>query len=63
MTLVIASGVAHEFRTTVDERVLSVDDVAALTALLAQHGEAHVRQTCRLALPCAISKPAPPPAA
>ena len=57
---VIASGVAHEFRTTVDERVLGSSDVESITDMLAARGELHVRQPCRVTLPCATSKsPAP----
>ena len=47
LALVLASGVAHELRTTVDERVLTTAEVDELTAMLAARGESHVRQKCR----------------
>ncbi|HEX2830512.1 MAG TPA: anaerobic ribonucleoside-triphosphate reductase activating protein [Burkholderiales bacterium] len=47
MGLVLASGVRHQFRTTVDERVLTPAEVDELTELLAARGEPHLRQKCR----------------
>jgi pyruvate formate lyase activating enzyme len=45
---VIASGVAHEFRTTVDRAVLGPEDLALLGETLPRMGaRRHVLQTCR----------------
>jgi pyruvate formate lyase activating enzyme len=44
----IASGVAHEFRTTVDRAVLGPEDLAILAETLPRMGaRRHVLQTCR----------------
>lgn len=46
--LVIASGVAHQFRTTVDRRLLGETDVAKISSRLLRMGaKDHVLQECR----------------
>ena len=46
--LIIRSGVAHEFRTTVDRTLLSESDVAHISSTIARMGaKNHVLQTCR----------------
>jgi hypothetical protein len=46
--LVIASGVAHEFRTTVDRSVLEPSDLDIISVALPSMGAGrHVLQTCR----------------
>jgi pyruvate formate lyase activating enzyme len=47
-TLVIASGVAHEFRTTVDRSVVGTSDLDSIGDTLRHMGaQRHVLQTCR----------------
>ena len=46
--LIIASGVAHQFRTTVDQRLFARADVARISSQLALMGATnHVLQACR----------------
>lgn len=46
--LIIRSGVAHEFRTTVDRALLSESDVADISSTMLRMGaKNHVLQTCR----------------
>jgi pyruvate formate lyase activating enzyme len=46
--LIIASGVAHQFRTTLDRSLLDDEHVASISSrLLAMGARNHVLQTCR----------------
>ena len=46
--LVLASGVAHQFRTTIDRRLLGATDVAKISSRLLRMGaKDHVLQECR----------------
>ena len=47
LALVLASGVAHQLRTTVDASVLGAAEVDAIAAMLAARGEPLIRQACR----------------